>query len=63
MLLIYIMIMDQKQFTDEVIKLKKEIFELRLKKATRQNVKPHLFKITKYRLARLLTLQTKTMLK
>lgn len=45
--------------TNEVLKLKREIFELRFKKATRQNIKPHLFKTTKHRLAKLLTPQNK----
>ena len=37
---------------------KKELFELRLKKATRQSFKPHLFKHTKRKIAQLLTLQS-----
>ena len=51
--------LSQVKLTNEVLQLKREIFELRLKKATRQNIKPHLFKTTKRRLAKLLTSQNK----
>lgn len=37
---------------------KKQLFDLRLKKATRQAFKPHLFKHTKRRISQLLTLQS-----
>jgi large subunit ribosomal protein L29 len=37
---------------------KKELFDLRLKRATRQTFKPHLFKHTKRKIAQLLTLQS-----
>jgi large subunit ribosomal protein L29 len=52
-----------KSFDTEVIKKevllgKKELFELRLKKATRQSFKPHIFKHTKRKIAQLLTLQS-----
>nr|YP_009244617.1 ribosomal protein L29 [Agarophyton chilense]AMK96859.1 ribosomal protein L29 [Agarophyton chilense]ASP44753.1 50S ribosomal protein L29 [Agarophyton chilense]UAD84415.1 ribosomal protein L29 [Agarophyton chilense] len=55
-------IKDIKHFTDKEIKekiveLKQEIFDLKLKKATRQNVKPHLFKHKKHQLAQLLTIK------
>lgn len=39
----------------DIIQLKKELFNLRLKKATKQNVKSHMFKKTRRRLARLFT--------
>ena len=42
----------------EVESSKKELFDLRLKKATRQSFKSHLFKHTKRRIAQLLTLQS-----
>lgn len=37
---------------------KKELFDLRLKKATRQSFKPHTFKHTKRKIAQLLTMQS-----
>jgi large subunit ribosomal protein L29 len=47
----------------EILVAKKELFDLRLKKATRQSLKPHIFKHTKRKVAQLLTLisqQTKS---
>nr|YP_009510688.1 ribosomal protein L29 [Gracilaria ferox]AXI96361.1 ribosomal protein L29 [Gracilaria ferox]UAD85845.1 ribosomal protein L29 [Gracilaria ferox] len=41
----------------KIIELKKEIFELKLKQTTRQNIKPHLFKHKKRQLAQLLTIK------
>ncbi|AFY69384.1 LSU ribosomal protein L29P [Thalassoporum mexicanum PCC 7367] len=41
----------------EVLALKKELFQLRLKRSTRQPFKPHEFKHTKHRLAQLLTIE------
>jgi large subunit ribosomal protein L29 len=38
--------------------LKKQLFQLRLQKATRQLEKPHRFKHTRQRLAQLLTVET-----
>ena len=43
---------------EETIIAKKQLFELRLKKATRQAFKPHLFKHTKRKVAQLLTLES-----
>nr|YP_009510892.1 ribosomal protein L29 [Gracilaria gracilis]AXI96565.1 ribosomal protein L29 [Gracilaria gracilis] len=45
------------EIQEKIIKLKKEIFELKLKQATRQNIKPHLFKHKKHQLAQLLTIK------
>ena len=42
----------------EILSAKKELFDLRLKKTTRQSFKPHLFKHTKRRIAQLLTLSS-----
>lgn len=49
-----------KSFSDEeikqeIFKLKKEIFQLKLKKATKGRVKTHLFKIKRRKIAQLLT--------
>ena len=35
---------DNETLTKEIVAAKKQLFELRLKKATRQSFKPHLFK-------------------
>ena len=44
--------------TKEIVAAKKQLFELRLKKATRQSFKPHLFKHNKRKIAQLLTLES-----
>nr|YP_063599.1 ribosomal protein L29 [Gracilaria tenuistipitata var. liui]Q6B8W1.1 RecName: Full=Large ribosomal subunit protein uL29c; AltName: Full=50S ribosomal protein L29, chloroplastic [Gracilaria tenuistipitata var. liui]AAT79674.1 50S ribosomal protein L29 [Gracilaria tenuistipitata var. liui] len=46
-----------KEIEEKIIKLKKEIFDLKLKQATRQNVRSHLFKHKKHQLAQLLTIK------
>jgi len=42
----------------KILDLKKELLNLKLKQATRQNIKSHLFKHKKHQLAQLLTLET-----
>lgn len=42
----------------EIIDAKKQLFELRLQKSTRQAFKPHLFKHLKRKIAQLLTIQS-----
>jgi large subunit ribosomal protein L29 len=41
----------------EILKTKKELFDLRFKKSTRQAFKPHEIKHAKHRLAQLLTVE------
>ncbi len=41
----------------EIIAVKKELFDFRLKMATRQPVKPHMFGHAKHRLAQLMTVE------
>lgn len=41
----------------EIINIKKTLFDFRLKKATRQSVKPHLIRLYKKQLARLMTIE------
>nr|YP_009163658.1 chloroplast 50S ribosomal protein L29 [Triparma laevis]BAS19112.1 chloroplast 50S ribosomal protein L29 [Triparma laevis] len=41
----------------EILKVKKELFDLRFKKSTRQSFKPHEIKHAKHRLAQLLTIE------
>ena len=49
---------DNDTLTKEIVAAKKQLFELRLKKATRQSFKPHLFKHNKRKIAQLLTLES-----
>jgi large subunit ribosomal protein L29 len=49
---------DNETLTKEIVATKKQLFELRLKKATRQSFKPHLFKHNKRKVAQLLTLES-----
>ena len=49
---------DDKKLTGEILEVKKQLFDLRLKKATRQSFKPHLFKHNKRKVAQLLTLES-----
>lgn len=45
------------ELAEQIIAVKRELFQLRLQKATRQLEKPHLFKHTRHRLAQLLTVE------
>lgn len=47
------------EIEEKVNDLKTEIINLNIQKATRQNIKPHIFKHKKHELSQLLTLQTK----
>nr|QCI09146.1 ribosomal protein L29 [Inkyuleea mariana] len=42
----------------KILELKIEILQLKIKKATKQNIKPHIFKYKKHELAQMLTLET-----
>nr|YP_010204106.1 ribosomal protein L29 [Ahnfeltia fastigiata]UAT97687.1 ribosomal protein L29 [Ahnfeltia fastigiata] len=46
-----------KEIQEKIIELKKEIFNLKLKQATRQSIKPHIFKHKKHMLCQLLTVE------
>lgn len=48
----------EEELIKEIISAKKELFSLRLKKATRQSFKPHLFTHTKRKIAQLLTIES-----
>nr|B8HMR2.1 RecName: Full=Large ribosomal subunit protein uL29; AltName: Full=50S ribosomal protein L29 [Cyanothece sp. PCC 7425] len=41
----------------QILDLKRQLFQLRLQKATRQEVKPHQFKHLRHQLAQLMTLE------
>ncbi|GAA6614266.1 50S ribosomal protein L29 [Scytonema sp. NUACC26] len=45
------------QLAQEILDVKKQLFQLRLQKATRQLEKPHLFRHARHRLAQLLTVE------
>nr|ALL97254.1 ribosomal protein L29 [Pyropia endiviifolia] len=49
--------MDNSALAEEILVIKRELFDLRLKRATRQDFQPHLFKHSKHRLAQLLTVE------
>lgn len=50
--------LDKNKIEDEIINSKKELFNLRLQRATRQSFKSHNFKHLKHKVAQLLTLET-----
>lgn len=45
------------QLAEEIVAVKKQLFQLRLQKATRQLDKPHQFRHARHRLAQLLTVE------
>lgn len=45
------------ELNDRIVATKKELFQLRFQKATRQLEKPHQFKHLRHRLAQLMTLE------
>lgn len=49
--------LDNESLKSEVVAAKKQLFELRLQKATRQAFKPHSFKHLKRKIAQLLTIE------
>jgi large subunit ribosomal protein L29 len=55
--------LSNEELETEIIATKKQLFELRMQKGTRQLQKPHLFKHTRHRLAQLLTIERERQLK
>ncbi len=49
--------LDDQELSDRIVATKKELFQLRFQKATRQLEKPHQFKHLRHRLAQLMTLE------
>lgn len=47
----------EEELAEEIVTVKKELFQLRLEQATRRLEKPHLFKHSKHRLSQLMTLE------
>lgn len=50
--------LSDQELSDEILAVKKELFELRLQKATRQLNQPHLIRQRKHKLAQLLTVES-----
>jgi large subunit ribosomal protein L29 len=50
--------LNDQELSDRIVATKKELFQLRFQKATRQLEKPHQFKHLRHRLAQLMTLET-----
>ena len=50
--------LSDEKLAEEILAVKKELFQLRLQKATRQLEKPHLFRHARHRLAQLLTVES-----
>ena len=55
--------LDAETLEKEIIKVSQELVNLRVKKATRQEFKPHEFKLNKVHLAQLLTVKSKNEIK
>lgn len=55
--------LSDQEISDRILETKKELFQLRFQKATRQLDKPHQFKHLRHRLAQLMTLERERQLK
>ena len=49
--------LSDEELAEEILAVKRQLFQLRLEQATRRLEKPHLFKHTKHRLSQLLTIE------
>lgn len=49
--------LSDQELSDRIVAVKRELFELRFQKATRQLDKPHQFKHVRHRLAQLMTVE------
>ncbi|WP_319421593.1 50S ribosomal protein L29 [Pleurocapsa sp. FMAR1] len=49
--------LSDEELAEEILAVKRQLFQLRLEQATRRLEKPHLFKHTKHRLCQLLTIE------
>lgn len=49
--------LSDQEVSEQILAVKRELFELRMQQATRRLEKPHLFKHAKHRLAQLLTVE------
>ncbi|MBW4445036.1 MAG: 50S ribosomal protein L29 [Plectolyngbya sp. WJT66-NPBG17] len=55
--------LNDEELTDQILAVKKELFQLRMQQGTRQLNNPHQFKHVKHRLAQLLTVERERQLK
>jgi len=55
--------LDSDAIDEKIISIQKELSDLRVKKATRQEFKPHVFKHKKLNLAKLLTIKSQNEIK
>jgi large subunit ribosomal protein L29 len=55
--------LNDQDLSDQIASVKKELFQLRFQKATRQMEKPHQFKHLRHRLAQLMTIERERQLK
>lgn len=49
--------LSDQELTEQIAEVRKDLFQLRFQKATRQTVKPHQFKHARHRLAQLMTIE------
>jgi len=54
--------LDDQELVDEILAVKRQLFELRMQKATKQEPKPHQFKHARHRLAQLMTTEAERQL-
>lgn len=50
--------LSDERLAEEILAVKRQLFQLRLQKATRQLEKPHLFRHARHRLAQLMTVES-----
>lgn len=55
--------LSDQDLSDEIASVKKELFQLRFQKATRQMEKPHQFKHLRHKLSQLMTVERERQLK
>jgi large subunit ribosomal protein L29 len=55
--------LQDEELSNQILAVKKELFQLRMQQGTRQLDKPHQFKHLKHRLAQLLTVERERQLK
>jgi len=49
--------LSDQELAEQIVEVRKDLFQLRFQKATRQTVKPHQFKHVRHRLAQLMTIE------
>ncbi|MBI4780292.1 MAG: 50S ribosomal protein L29 [Oscillatoriophycideae cyanobacterium NC_groundwater_1537_Pr4_S-0.65um_50_18] len=55
--------LSDQELSDQIVSVKKELFQLRFQKATRQLDKPHQFKHLRHRLSQLMTVERERQVK